>query len=82
MSIPCIVGEKIAKYEDGVALGKNDRYGGCVIKTDPQAVGLYPDKYGPELPPGEVPIEANIFANPYIMMSGQYSRDFWAEGWI
>lgn len=45
LSIPRIMGEKIAKYRDGMSFGKIDQHGGCVIETDAQARGLYPDKY-------------------------------------
>lgn len=82
LEIPRIMGKKIAKYQEGVAFRKIDRHGGRVVETNAQVIGLYPGKYTPDLPPGEDPVEANVFANPFNRMSGQYLHDFWAEVWI
>lgn len=47
-----------------------------------QAVGLYPDKYGPGISIGEELVKANIFANRFSMMSGQYLEIFgWLDLW-
>lgn len=46
MSIPRIMWEKIAKYQDDVAFGKINCDGGCAVETDVQVEGLYPGKYG------------------------------------
>lgn len=47
------------------------------------AVGLYPSKYGVDMPAGEDPIKANIFANRFSALGGKYpSMNFRAEGWI
>lgn len=82
MLVPRLMGEKIAKYQDGVAIGRIDRHGGCIVETDAPTFGLCPGKFGPELPSGEEPVEANIFANPFSKMSSQCPCDFCTEGWI
>lgn len=79
MLIPRFMGEKILKYQDGLAFGRIDRHGGHSAEKSQQDMELYPDKYGPELPPGEDPVEANIFANPFSKMSEKYPNDFRAR---
>lgn len=72
--------DNIAKYRDDVDFRKINRYGARVVKTDAQAIGLYPVKYTPEQLLGEGPLEATVFVNPFSRMSGKYPHNFRAEG--
>lgn len=47
------------------------------------AVGLLLGKYGIDMPSGKEPVEANILANRFNVMSGQFAgKDFRVEGWV
>lgn len=65
-----------------MAYRKINWHRGYVVEIDAHAVGLYPGKNAPELPQGKDPLEANVFANPFSKISGQYPCNFCAEGWI
>lgn len=62
--------KKISKYQYGVALGRINYQGGCLTEMGAQAMGLYPGKYGPELPIDEEPVGANIYANRFSIKGG------------
>lgn len=69
-----IMGKAISAFQDGVAFGYFDRHGGHSTEMGRQAVGLYPRKYGINMPVGEDLMVVNIFANHFSATGGQYSH--------
>lgn len=79
-SIVRVMGEPIFAHQDGVAFGIIDRRRGRSTNMGWQVVGLYPSKYGVDMPACEDLVEASVFANHFGPMGGQYPyKDFWAE---
>lgn len=71
------MGEAISAFQNGVAFRIFDRRKGYFAEMGGQAVGLYPGKYDIDMPTGEDPVEAIIFANCFSTVGGQYPcKDF------